>query len=64
MMMMMCYVLFQLAQFVWTTLPSNWLARLYPMMHFVCMRVHQPLSKAVHMNCFDIFIIVLVTVIF
>jgi len=29
-----------------------------------CMRVREPLNKAVHMNCFDVFIIVLVTVIF
>jgi len=28
-----------------------------------CMRVRKPLNKAVHMNCFDVFIIVLVTVI-
>jgi len=26
-----------------------------------CMRVHQPLNKAVHMDCVDVFIIVLVT---
>jgi len=29
-----------------------------------CLRVHQPLNKAVHTDCFDVFIIVLVTVIF
>ena len=28
------------------------------------MRVRQPLNKALHLNCFDVFIIVLVTVIF
>ena len=31
----LCCVLFQLALFVWITLPSNWLARPYPMKHFV-----------------------------
>jgi len=54
-------------------LPSNWLARPYPMMHFVeeyistKIRLHEGLltfNKAVRMNCFDVFIIVLVTVIF
>ena len=57
-------------------MPSNWLARPYPLSSDAfCRGVHfhkdtvasgsvKPLNKAVHMNCFDVFIIGLVTVIF
>jgi len=40
------------------------------MMHYICRGVHlhkdqfQALNKAVHIDCFDVFVIVLVTVIF
>jgi len=53
---------------------SNWLARPYPVMHFVeeyistKTRLHEGLltfkQKTVYMSCFGVFIIVLVNVIF
>ena len=52
-------------------MPSNWVARPYPMMPVSRSNLHKgqlhegPLifNKAVYMNCFDVFIIVLITVI-